>query len=246
MSKSNRTAERAERSARAAAALQQQRREESRRRALMIGGVVVILLVAVVGGFFLTRSTDTTTDVAAPASGSEYGLTIGPDDAPHQVVIYEDFLCPYCGELEAATRTDLARLAADGKVQVEYRPFDLLSGLGDYSARSAGAFSIVLDKAGPEVAKKYHDLLFENQPSEKGPFLDDAELVKLAVEAGASESEVKQPIEDHAGKQWVSGATKAAIGAGVQGTPTVLLDGKVFQDGRTMEELAQNLVDQVG
>jgi protein-disulfide isomerase len=242
MSKTNRTADRAER---AAAALREQHRQESRRRAVMIGGVVLVLLIAVVGGFFLTRSQDTTTDVAAPSAGSDYGLTVGPPDAPHTIVIYEDFLCPYCGELEKETRTDLARLAADGKVQVEYRPFDLLSGRGDYSARSAGAFSIVLDKAGPDVAKKYHDLLYENQPSEKGPFLDDAELVKLAVEAGASESEVKGPIEDHAGAQWVKGATKAAVDAGVQGTPTVLLDGKVFQDGRTVQELAQNLVQKV-
>jgi protein-disulfide isomerase len=242
MSKTNRTADRAER---AAAALREQRREESRRRALMIGGVVLVLLVAIVAGFLFTRAKDTTTDVSAPSAGSDFGLTVGPQDAPHTVVIYEDFLCPYCGELEAATRTDLARLAADGKVQVEYRPFELLSSLGDYSGRSAGAFSIVLDKAGPQVAKKYHDLLYENQPSEKGPFLDDAQLVSLAVEAGASESDVKAPIEAHQGKQWVAAATKAAFDAGVQSTPTVLLDGKVFQQGRTVQELARNLVQQV-
>ena len=37
-------------------------------------------------------------------------------------------------------------------------------------------------------------------------------------------------------------ATQAAEDAGVQGTPTILLDGELFQDGRTAEELAENLI----
>ena len=247
-SKKNRTAERVARAARtqrAAAAMREQQAQERRRRNFMVGGVVVALLVILAGGYLLSRALDTTTDVSAPAAGSDYGLTIGGADAAHEIVIYEDFLCPFCGELEAATRDDLAQLAADGKVRVEYRPFNLLSTYGDYSARSAGAFSIVRDKSGPEVAKKFHDLLYENQPEEKGPFPSNADLVDLAVRAGADEAEVRDPIENEQGAAWVEGATQAALDAGVRGTPTVLLDGKVFQEGRTMDDLAQNLVDRV-
>src|SRR3954467_1380723 len=164
MSKKDRATDRAER---AAAALRERQQEERRRRNLMVGGVLLALLVVVVGGYLLSRALDTTNDVSAPAAGSRYGVTIGPSDAPHDVVIYEDFLCPFCGELESATRDDLAQLAADGKVRGEYRPFNLLSNLGDYSERSAAAFSVVLDTKGPVVAKKFHDLLYENQPSEE-------------------------------------------------------------------------------
>ena len=245
MSKQNRTTERAERAERAAAALREQERAERRRRNLMVGGVVVAILVIVAAGYLISRAMDTTTKVSAAGAGSTYGVTVGPSNAPHEVVVYEDFLCPFCGELEKATRDDLSRLAADGKVRVEYRPFNLLSAAGDYSARSAGAFSIVLDKSGPEVAKKFHDLLYENQPSESGPFPDDAALVKLAVQAGAPESQVRGPIESDAAKGWVTRATQAALDAGVRGTPTVLLDGKLFQDGRTMDELGANLVAKV-
>ncbi len=242
MSKKNRADDR---TSRAAAAMEAQRKEEARRRNLMVGGVIALLVVLVGGGFLLQRSMDTTTEVSAPAAGSDYGLTIGPSDAPNTVVIYEDFLCPYCGELEAATREDLSQLASDGKVQVEYRPFNLLSQAGDYSARSAGAFSIVLDKSGADVAKRYHDLLFENQPDESGPFPDDSELVDLAVEAGAKESDVRADIEANAGEDWVTSATKAAKDAGVTGTPTILLNGEVFQDGRTMDEIADNLISEL-
>jgi protein-disulfide isomerase len=245
MSKKNRTAERAARAERAAAALKQQQRAERQRRALMIGGVVVAVIVIVVVGFLVSRKLDTTSEVSAPAAGSEFGLTIGHSGAPHEVIIYEDFLCPFCGELESRTRDDLARLASDGKVQVEYRPFNLLTQAGDYSARAAGAFSIVLDKSGADVAKKFHDLLYENQPSESGPFPDDEALVDLAVQAGAKESQVSGPIMNNEGADWVARATKAAKKAGVRSTPTILLDGKVFTDGRTIDELADNLMDQL-
>jgi hypothetical protein len=32
----------------------------------------------------------------------------------------------------------------------------------------------------------------------------------------------------------------------VRSTPTVLLDGKVYQDGRTQDEIASNLIDKLG
>jgi protein-disulfide isomerase len=243
MSKKNRTNDRA---SRAAAALAEQQRQEKRRRNLMVGGVVGGILVIVVIGFLLARSLDTTNDVNAdaPSSSSEFGVTIGPDDAPNKVVIYEDFLCPYCGELEKRTRDDLAQLADDGKVQVEYRPFNLLGGDDDtsYSVRSAGAFSIVLDKSTPEIAKKFHDLLYENQPEESGPFPKSSELADLAVEAGADEDTVRSPIENDEGTPWVTKSTKAAQDAGVQGTPTVLLNGEVFQSGTTVDDLANDLI----
>jgi protein-disulfide isomerase len=244
MSKKNRANDR---TARAAAAMAEQQRQEARRRNLMIGGVVGVILVIVLGGYFLSRSLDTTKDVTAdaPSSSSEFGVTIGPDDAPNKVVIYEDFLCPYCGELEKKTRDDLAQLAADGKVQVEYRPFDLL-GQGDetsYSVRSAGAFSIVLKNSTPEVAKKFHDLLFENQPSETSKtFPESSELADLAVEAGADEDTVRGPIEADEGTPWVTKATASASDSGVNSTPTILLNGEVFQSGTTLDDLAEDLI----
>jgi protein-disulfide isomerase len=239
MSKKNRTNDRA---SRAAAALEEQQRQERRRRNLMVGGVVGVILLIVLAGFFVARSLDSTTDVDAPAAGSEFGLTVGPDDAPNKVVIYEDFLCPYCGQLEAASRDDLQQLAADGKVQVEYRPINFLASLGDYSARSAGAFSIVLDKSGADVAKKFHDLLYENQPDEKGPFPSDDEIADLAVKAGAKDADVREAIANNDGQDWVDKATRSAADAGVSGTPTVLLNDEVFQDGRTVEDIAKNLI----
>ena len=237
----------ASRSQRAAAAVAAQQAEEKRRRLLMIGGVVVALIAIVVAGVLVQQSRDTSADVDAPAAGGgtagveEFGVSIGDPEAPRSVVVYEDFLCPYCGDLEAATRADLERLAEEGKVFVEYRPFNLLSRMGDYSARAANAFRVVQEETDAETAKDFHDLLFENQPAEGSDYPDDDQLVEWAVEAGADEDAVRPGIEDQSRMDWVEDATDSAMAAGINGTPTVLVDGTVFQEGNTVEEMADAL-----
>lgn len=240
MSKKNTPVKRAER---AAEALREQQRQEARRRNAMVGAVVAILVAVVVVGFVWMRSTDTSDDIAAPAAGSENGLTIGEEGAPHQVIIYEDFHCVHCADLEVASNEELAGFAEAGRATIEYRPVSFLT---DYSERAANAFKVVLDAAGPEVAKTYHDLLFEqyDEAAESEDGLDDDTLVDLAVEAGASEADVRPGIEDLAQQDWVDQATQAAVDAGVQGTPTVLLDGEpVTGDG---QGIADSLADAIG
>jgi protein-disulfide isomerase len=228
------------RAERAAALMAERERAQKRRQRLIVVGIVLGLVLVLAVGYGINRARDTTSDVSV--GDGTFSVTIGPADAPHEIVIYEDFLCPFCGELEAATGEDLAALAADGQVQVSYRPFVLLSQLGDYSERTTAAFGVLLDKAGPEVTKKFHDLLYANQPEESGPFLDDDEIVALAVQAGADEAEVGDAIRQLDGKDFADGATAAAADAGVRSTPTILVDGEAFADGRTVEELAANLI----
>lgn len=230
-----------ERARKAAEAQAAQRRQEQLRRRLSIGGVIATVLVILVAGFVLNRSRDTSDDVTAAAAGtSEYGVTVGQTDAPHQVVIYEDFLCPFCGELEKRTHDQLAQLAEDGKVLVDYRPFHLLS--ADYSAQALNAFKVVLEASGPEVALAFHNALYADQPSESGPFPDADALVATAVDAGAEESAVRSGIKQMSQQDWVDEATQAAEDTGLTGTPTVLVDGKVFTEGTTIDDQADALI----
>jgi protein-disulfide isomerase len=235
------------RAERAAAALREKQRRERRRQVLTVLAVLVAIVALVGGGFALNSLRDDSEETAAsiPTEASEFGLTVGDPSAPHKIVVYEDFLCPICGQFEQAANERLVGLAEQGRVQIEYRPFVLLDRFGPYSEQATGIFGLVLQQDGPEVAKAYHDLLFAEQPSEAGPFPSAEELIALAGRAGADVDELSASFESGDGDAWAEAATSAALEAGVEGTPTVLLDGRLFTDYRTPQDLAANLAEAV-
>ncbi len=217
-------------SARAAAIRDAQARRERRRRGLVVTGVgVVVLALILVIGYLVQSSRDTTgTSASAPAGAAGYAVPAGPASAPVKVTVYEDFLCPFCGQLEAATRSTLQAAIDDGRVRVEYHVLNFLdrSSTSEYSQRAANALAVVLDTSGPKPAKKLHDLLFENQPAEGSAGLSDAQLIDYAVEAGAKRSAVSGGIANRSFAQWVKNGTARASKDDVTATPTVEIDGK--------------------
>jgi protein-disulfide isomerase len=230
------------RTERAKAQAEERRKAAKRKQQLTRWGLVAGVLVLIVGGYFLVSNLGSDKPDTAPsgASGS-YGMVIGDADAPKEIVVYEDFLCPFCGQLEKTVRDQLDAAVEAGEVNVEYRPLPFLERISDYSPESANAFAVVLDASGPEVAKAFHDLLFDNQPSEEGPFPSKDDLVDLAVEAGADEADVRPGIEDMAFEGWVDAAGEAASKDGINSTPTVFIDGEKAE-GQTLADIAEAMV----
>ncbi len=235
-------------SARAAAIRAEQERQERRRRSLVVSAVgVVVLGLILVTGYLVQSSRDDTGEAAAVPSGAvdRYALEVGRPTAPATVTIVEDPMCPFCGDFEKVSRGWLSDYAADGKVRVRYRVISFLddsSNGTDYSTRAANALAVVLDASGPQVAKRFHDLLFENQPAEGSDGLSNGRLTSLAVQAGAERSAVQQGINDRAFEGWVANATDAGTKLeDYQGTPYVQLDGKPFTDYQTVDQLSTNL-----
>ena len=241
---SKNTPERREaRKERAAQALREKQAAERRRRLLAIGGVVVAVLV-IVGGLTWWQSSRDTTGQAAdhvpsvaaassspdgtPASVDGYGIFIGQQDAPTTVTIYEDLQCPACANLEAELGEPLAAAVDAGKVRLEYRMISFLdrASTNEYSSRALNAALVVLDTAGVEAFRAFHDDLYANQPEEGGAGFDDDELISRAVDAGAVEGKIRQPIEDKIYDQWIQNATDQMSQDGYNSTPTILIDGE--------------------
>lgn len=230
------------RTERAKAQAEERRKAAKRKEQLTRFGLVAGVLVLIVGGYFLVTNLGSDKPDTAPSGASpSYGMVIGDADAPKEIVVYEDFLCPFCGQLEKTVRDQLDAAVEAGEVNVEYRPLPFLERISDYSPESANAFAVVLDASGPEVAKAFHDLLFDNQPSEEGPFPSKDDLVDLAVEAGAKESDVRPGIEDMAFEGWVDAAGEAASKDGINSTPTVFVDGQKAE-GQTLADIANAMV----
>ena len=234
------------RTERAKIAAEERRKAEKRKQQLTRAGLIAGVLVLLVGGYFFVSSLGSDKPDTAPAGASDdYGLVLGEADAPKSVVIYEDFLCPFCGQLEKTVGDQLDAAVEAGEVQVEYRPLGFLERIDDYSPESANAFAVVLDTSGPEVAKEFHDLLYADQPSESGPFPDDDDLVALAVEAGAEEADVRPGIEDMAFQGWVDAANEAASQEGVNSTPSVFVNGELVE-AQTLNDIAAEMVGASG
>jgi protein-disulfide isomerase len=239
MSKRHREDSRAER---AAAALIAQERRERARRAWIVGGVVAAVLAIVAAGYLVQSTRDTSGRAAtAPAGVTDtYGVVIGDASAAHTVTVYEDFQCPICHEFEQKTRDRLRRAVDAGKIRLDYRMVAFLdeASTTDYSTRALNAAAVVLDTAGPDVFLEFHDLLFDHQPPEGSAGLSDSQLVTYAVRAGADAAVVRPGIEGLTFRQWAVNATSQMSKDGVNGTPTVLVDGE-----RQPEATLQSSID---
>lgn len=222
MSKENREQNR---TARAAAIRAAQDRKERNRRIGIIVAIVVVLGAIVAGGaWYSSGSKDKTPETTATVAAGEGSVVVGDADAPVKVTIYEDFQCPYCRQLEEQTRDFLRENAEAGKVQVEYRPINLLSDL-PYSERAMNAFAAVLTHGTPAEALKLHDLLFENQPyeSDSGSMSED-DIAELVTEAGATDDAVTEALQTK-DTAFFDAATAAMEAKKIQGTPTVFVNG---------------------
>ena len=173
----------------------EQARKERNRRIALVAGIVVILGAIVAAGTWYSSG-----DSTPPAASSKVATTAGsgsvlagPSTAPTKVVIYEDFQCPYCRQLEYATRDFLRESAAAGKVQVEYHPIDLLR--STYGERGMNAFAAVLAHSTPRAALKLHDLLYENQPYESASgSVSPSQILGFVKRAGAGSSDVEAAV----------------------------------------------------
>lgn len=195
-------------------------------------------------------------DVTAPSTADDTGAIpvsaagvgeVGADDVV--VTIYFDFMCPYCGQFDAANSADLDALAQTDGVTLKYRPISFLdtqSKNTNYSTRAANAAAIVADKDA-ENFTAFVTALYENQPSEGTAGPTDAEIAEIAEGVGVpatvtatftdtvegtfttAGSETEQTGTWRTFSAWVAATTnQMTADVGRIGTPTVLIDGTVW------------------
>ncbi|WP_232323867.1 DsbA family protein [Catenuloplanes japonicus] len=210
--------------------VREQLAREQRRKATLWTSVIAaaaLLVAGVVGyGIFAAqRSGDVFTPTAATADGSGFAVGTGPVT----VDVYEDFMCPACGEFESTAGATIAQLVTDKKVTVVYHPIAILDRFSqgtNYSTRASGAAACAAD--GGKFAE-YHKVLFANRPEENTPGLDDTKLISLGTELGLGDP-FTQCVQDGKYKTWSAQITDKSSERGVTGTPTVYVAGTALKD----------------
>lgn len=219
----------------------QQEAEAARARRMRIislaAALLALALVAVVGTVWYN---DHRTKVkAASAQGTpknaladKSGISVNPGKAKAgapTLTIYFDYQCPYCKHAEEKLGTTINTLAAKGDINLEYRTMTFLdTNLRNDSSSRAAVAAACSDNAGAYA--KYHDVVFQHQPTQEGVGYTDQQLrADFAQQAGITGSaltDFQACYDAKATQDFVKGVDEKAAKAGVTSTPTYRVNGK--------------------
>lgn len=220
-------------------------RGASRRAVAGVAVAVLLALVVGLGRWLQTHgeSGDLPSTIPVAAAGPVYqvaaqdeAVVIGKPGAPVTIDVYEDFLCPACGQFEQLYGDQLEQAAAGGQARVVYHPVAILDTFSDpvgYSSLAAGA-ALCANEAG--VFPRFHESLFATQPRESGPGWTSAQLQQLGRDLGADE-DFARCVQD-GDRRRVAAATEQAREylSGLRSnarlsTPTILVNGAITDTG---------------
>ncbi|WP_433478494.1 DsbA family protein [Spirillospora sp. CA-142024] len=239
-----------ERSARDRLAAERKRqaaREKQRRLlAIVLGSVVAVAVIVVATVIVIDQKNKN--GRAEPHKGALAPLSRQADGSilmaksgvtKPELEIFEDFQCPICKQFESTTGKTIEDLAQQGKVKVVYRPFHLFGQQKDpvkiNSLRSAEAALCV--PAAQWIS--YHDALFKFQPAEGSKGFSPDDLVKWGKNVGVTDPNFEKCVRDGQKKSTVDAMTKYALqDRGVDGTPTVFLNGQKLDQTQFMNPAA--------
>ena len=220
---------------RLAAERRRQAQTATRRRALLItlSGLAVLALVVGITVFITTKKEERTqrasayTGPLAPVSRDADGsVTMAKAGVAAPLLeIFEDFQCPICKEFENASGSTIKRLAAEGRVKVVYRPFQLFQDepLSSNSRRAANAALC----APADKWISYHDALYKFQPPEGKKGFSDKDLLAWGADLGITGATYTPCVNGAQRGGQLDQMTRYATGTRkVTGTPTVFLDGR--------------------
>lgn len=201
----------------------------------VIGAVVAAVVIVGVVAAVLAGASGSKTAAAgaapAHATSDSGGIVANPGKATPAaptLELWEDFQCPICGDLEKAAGSQITAMAKAGDVKLVYHMLSFLDGnlSNDSSARAADAAACA-DDAGKFLG--YHAAVYAHQPTTEGQGYTDAQLEQFAEQAGISGAALDTWKSCYAQKtyaQYVTNVQVAGTKAGINGTPTVKLNGK--------------------
>ncbi|MEH3077914.1 MAG: thioredoxin domain-containing protein [Quadrisphaera sp.] len=230
-----------------------QARKQRRNRVLAISAAAVAL-VLVVGAvaFGISRAGGGEPAAAPPGVTADGGIVLGKSDAPHTVTIFQDYQCPVCKAYEAAVGPWLDQQVKAGTTKLEYRPLTFLdsqSGGTKYSTRAANAAYCLAGQQGADFYE-FNTAMYVEQPEEGGTGLTDSKIVSIAKAAGGDVGTcIANGTYDDFAQQMNDAAFKLTDSQGqrlVNGTPTVLVDGKLLQNSQGGAPGQQELAQAIG
>jgi protein-disulfide isomerase len=152
------------------------------------------------------------------------GVAAGPADAPVQVLVFSDYMCPYCAQFALSVEKQIkSEFVEDGRVQFVYYDFPL-GGAHIHSFLAARAARCAEDQ---DRFWEYHDLLFARQSSwmveRTAPI---GTLNAYADELGLNGNEFRGCLNSDRHADLVTANYVLGAQLGVNATPWVFVNGR--------------------
>ncbi|ELZ14263.1 protein-disulfide isomerase [Halovivax asiaticus JCM 14624] len=168
-------------------------------------------------------------------SDSDDGLpnpTLGPDDAPVTVKVWEDFSCPHCKTFDQNVYPQLVEnYVTPGDIQYVFYDFPIP--LTRWSWDVSEAARVVQDDADDSDAFwTFKDRMFENQ----GAYSKDV-LSSAAEALGVDGDSLLSDVSDDRYKPVVEAAKEEGTDMGIRGTPAIFVEGEAV-DSPTYNAIA--------
>ncbi|MFW5905245.1 MAG: DsbA family protein [archaeon] len=191
----------------------------TRRDLLRVGGIALATGIAGCFGSNDSPTEDGTSDETDLVT-SLPTPTLGPDDAPVTVAVYEDYACPHCKTYALDTLPKIrSEYVTEGIVRYEHHDFPIP--VDDrWSWQAASAARGVQETVDVEAFFDFSTALYENQ----GSFSLDL-IESLAEEVGADPAPIRTAADDEVYRRVLESDREQGLDAGVEGTPTVLVNG---------------------
>jgi protein-disulfide isomerase len=147
-----------------------------------------------------------------------FGPPLGSENAPVALVEFSDFTCPYCRQIRPALEEFVRERA--GRVKLYYKPFPIES--HEHAAEAAQAAEWARDHG---LFWAMHDRLFDAPEA-----LSVEDLADHARALGGDAEDLRAALASGKYRQNVRASQAEARTAGLRGTPTIFMNGRLLTD----------------
>ena len=159
----------------------------------------------------------------------------GSERAPVTMLVYGDYECPYTRALELVVRQ--LRMRDGDAFRYVYRYFPLRE-IHPHAQLAAEAAEAVFAQRGADAFWRMHDDLFADQYH-----LEPEDLVQRAIHAGVNERAFRQALQAHQFADRVERDVQSGIANGVEGTPSIFVNGERYHGKRDERSLREAIAD---
>ena len=216
-----------------------QARAKRLQRIILVAAIVLgLVVIGVVGTIVVSQlnkggtAAGTNSSVPVNATSDASGIVVNPGtfkDGVPKVEVFLDYQCPVCKQFETQFGTTLDDMATKGEIQLIYRTMTFLDNkLRNDSSLKAGIAAACADNAGAYSA--YHNAIFAGQPEQEGQGYSTQQLrvdfASVAGITGDALSGFQSCYDTRATSSFVQGTNEGASKAGVNSTPTIMINGE--------------------